>query len=109
MVGGEVCVGWVVFEEPMPRGLWGSASLMLLPHFGVGISDDVTGRGERDWLATCHCGGNGGSGRGHDVISLSGSYTPAMMIPAEGRSALLGESPLQHWEGDCADLLKSRM
>lgn len=37
------------------------------------------GRGEWDWLATCHCGEDGGSGRGHDVISLSSSYTPAMI------------------------------
>lgn len=37
------------------------------------------GRGVWDWLATCHCGEDGGSGRGHDVISLSSSHTPAVV------------------------------
>lgn len=49
---------------------------------------------------------DGGSGRGHDVISLSSSYTPAM-IPKVVCHA--GESAFQAgWEGHCGDLLKSR-
>lgn len=89
----------------VPRDLWGSASLMYF-HICVSASAMMSpGCGERDWLATCHCGEDGGSGRGHDVISLSSSYTPAMIPKVV---CLAGESPLQRWEGDCADLLKSR-
>lgn len=76
-----------------PRSLGRSAGLMYF-HLRVSASAMMSpGRGQRDWLATCHCGEDAGSGRGHDVISLSGSYTPAMMrmmMPKVVRLALGG-------------------
>jgi len=96
--------GQAAFERPRPPDLWGSASLMRFHICASASAVMSAGRGERDWLATCRCGEDGGSGRGHDVISLSSSRTPAMR-PKVVR--LAGESPRRPWcEGDCADLLK---